>query len=72
MEVTLFTEHAVYTVTLTSKFLSLEIGPADSEELRCFFCFVFFYVVCVALNAVLKIIQPCCQKVTTGVLCIRS
>lgn len=69
MEVTLFTEHAVYTATLTSKFLSLEIGPADSEELR---CFGFFYVVCVALNAVLKIIQPCCQKVTTGVLCIRS
>lgn len=46
MEVTLFTEHAVYTATLTSKFLSLEIGPADSEELR---CFGFFYVVCVLL-----------------------
>lgn len=45
MEVTLFTEHAVYTATLTSKFLSLEIGPADSEELRCF----VFFMLCVLL-----------------------
>lgn len=48
MEVTLFTEHAVYTATLTSKFLSLEIGPADSEELRCFVFFCFF-MLCVLL-----------------------
>lgn len=49
MEVTLFTEHAVYTATLMSKFLSLEIGPADSEELRCLFFFVVFLMLCVLL-----------------------